>query len=142
MHYLDTSAVVSLLRPERSTAAVQRWVARHGLDGLRVSDWVSVEVASALSLLQRAGDLDDADRGRADETYALLLASTLDVLPVRRSAYAQAAEWVARRELSLRAGDALHLAVAADEGVELVTRDVEQARAARALGIATSVIGR
>lgn len=141
MHYLDTSAVVSLLRPEPSTPAVQRWVARHGSTGVHVSDWTVVEVASALSLLQRTGDLDTPDRQRADETFELLLAMTMSVVPVRRTAYALAAEWSARHELSLRAGDALHLAVASDVDLELVTRDAAQARAARAVGVAVQEIG-
>jgi predicted nucleic acid-binding protein len=141
MRYLDTSIVVSLLRPEPATATVQRWVARNAASGLHVSDWVTVEVSSALSILQRTGELDAAARAQAQQTYELLSGNTLEVLTVRRSAYALAAKWTAQPELSLRAGDALHLAVASVADLELVTRDVQQARAARAVGVTVKEIG-
>ena len=141
MRYLDTSAVVSLLRPEPATATVQRWVARNAATGLHVSDWVTVEVSSALSILQRTGELATPARAQAQQTYELLTSNAFEVLTVRRSAYALAAKWTAQSELSLRAGDALHLAVASVADLELVTRDAQQARAARAVGVTVKQIG-
>lgn len=140
MRYLDTSVVVSLLRPEPATAAVQRWIGRNAANGLHVSDWVTVEVASALSLLQRMGDLDEIQRAHAQQTYDMLVEDAFELLTPRRSAFALAADWCARFELSLRAADALHLAVASTADLELVTRDVVQARAGKALGVTVKLI--
>jgi uncharacterized protein len=140
MRYLDTSAVVSMLRPEPATAAVQRWVGRHAATGLYVSDWVTVEVASALSLLQRTGGLDDIQRAHAQQTYDMLVEDAFEVVTPRRSEFALAAKWCARADLSLRAGDALHLAVASTSDLELVTRDAVQARAGKALGVTVKLI--
>jgi hypothetical protein len=140
MRYLDTSVVVSLLRPEPATAAVQRWVGRHAASGLYVSDWVTVEVYSALSLIQRIGDLDDIQRAHAQQTYDTLVEDAFEVLTPRRSSYALAAEWCGRANLSLRAADALHLAVASGSDLELVTRDAVQARAGKVLGLTVKLI--
>jgi len=141
MRYLDTSVVVSLLRPEPATTTVQRWVARNAASGLHVSDWVTVEVSTALSILQRTSELGASARAQAQQTYELLCGNTFEVLTVRRSAYALAAKWTAQPELSLRAGEALHLAVASLADLEVVTRDVQQARAARAVGVKVKQIG-
>jgi hypothetical protein len=48
---------------------------------------------------------------------------------------------VDQQGLGLRAGDALHLAVAAEHGATLWTLDVRLAEAGPVLGVATGVVG-
>lgn len=140
MRYLDSSLVVSLLTPEPATARAQQWLVDHSAEGVHVSDWVSVEVSSALAIRRRRKDIDDDQMAFARQTYELLQASTLRSVPVRRADFEQAARWAARHELSLRAADALHLAVASNAALELITRDGVQAKAARALGVAVTLL--
>jgi uncharacterized protein len=54
---------------------------------------------------------------------------------VPRVAYASAATFAARDELSLRAGDALHLAISAERQARLCTVDLRQAAAGGQLGL-------
>jgi uncharacterized protein len=140
MRYLDTSLVVSLLTPEPATALAQQWLADHSAAGVHVSDWVTVEVSSALAIRRRRQDIDDDQMSFARQTYELLRASTLSSVPVRRSDFEQAATWTSRHELSLRAADALHIAVASNAELELITRDVVQAKAARGLGVSVTLL--
>lgn len=140
MDYLDTSLVISLIAPEPSTTAAQEWLATAADDGLAISDWVVTEVAPALSLIERAGRLVAEGRARAWSNLQQLMAADLTVLPVSRQAFHIAAEMAGRASLGLRAGDALHLAVAAEFGARVVTRDVGQAQAARALGQPTHLL--
>ena len=134
MNYLDTSLVISLIAVEPSTTAAQEWLATHSDDGLAISDWVITEVASALSLIERAGRLVGENGTRARANLQELLAADLTVLPVSRQAFHSAADMAGRASLRLRAGDALHLAVAGEFGARVVTRDVARAQAAHSLG--------
>jgi hypothetical protein len=60
-------------------------------------------------------------------------------LPVTGQHFRTAARFVDRHELRLRAGDALHLAVASEQGATLVTRDKTLAAAGPALGAPTQL---
>lgn len=134
MIYLDASVVVSLITPETHTAEVRRWLQGQPSGSALVSEWVLTEVASALSVQQRSGVLDDLGRARAERIQAWLL-TALEVVPVLRDAFTSAARMSSRWRSGLRASDALHLAVAEEHRAGLCTRDVLQARAARQLGM-------
>jgi predicted nucleic acid-binding protein len=54
--------------------------------------------------------------------------------------YAEARGWIERLDLPLRTLDALHLAVAHGESMLLMTADALLARAARKLGVRTTLI--
>ncbi|HEV7207904.1 MAG TPA: type II toxin-antitoxin system VapC family toxin [Mycobacteriales bacterium] len=135
MIYLDSSLAVTLITAEAHTAATQAWLVRQEPALLAVSDWVVTEVASALSLKQRTGELDDASRQRALRTFDRLVRSSFHLLDVPRSAFHSAADMVRRPELGVRAADALHLAVARHHDARLCTRDSRQADAGRRLGL-------
>lgn len=140
MLYLDTSLVVALITREAHTDDAQRWLQDQPPGKTAVSDWVVTEVASALSIKQRSGDLDGVARSQADRAFQRLRHEVFDVLAVPRAAFTTAAGFVSRAELSLRAGDALHLAIAADRHASLCTCDVRQADAGRQLGLQTQLL--
>ncbi|MGI8613183.1 MAG: type II toxin-antitoxin system VapC family toxin [Nocardioidaceae bacterium] len=106
-----------------------------------MSDWVTTEVASALSIKKHAGTLSAGDRTQADETYRALRHDVFDVVQVRHSAFAEAAAFAGRAKLSLRSADALHLAIAAEHRARLCTRDLRQAQAAQRLGLDVLLLG-
>lgn len=141
MLYLDTSLVVALITAEPQTEQAQDWLRAQAAGDPTVSDWVTTEVASALSLKERAGALSAADRTRADETYRKLQQDVLEIVHVRPSAFTQAAAFACRAALSLRSGDALHLAIAAENRAQLCTRDLTQAQAGRRLGLDVLILG-
>lgn len=135
MRYLDTSLVVALVTNEQHTAAALRWLERQKPGEVGISPWVLTECASALSLKQRAGTLDDPARSASDRALERLASDSLTILAVPASAFARAAQMVSVWRLGLRAGDALHLAIAAHHQATICTRDRAQAEAARQVGV-------
>lgn len=135
MLYVDASLAVSLITPEPHTGAAQAWLAAQDPQDLTVSDWVLAEVSSALSIKQRTGTLDERGRVQAQRTFDVLVRDSFRVLDVSRASFRDAAMMAGQPELTLRSGDALHLAVARQHGARLCTRDDRQAQAGRQLGI-------
>ena len=140
MIYLDTSVAVSLLVPERKTADVKRWFA--GLSGISISsDWLISEFASAISIKLRARELSESDARAVRKEFKLLTESGLRLLPVSRAAFQKAAELVMQHKHGLRAGDALHLAVALEISAKsIATLDSVIAANARRLKIRVEMI--
>ncbi len=127
--------LVAALTPETATEAVHAWLAEHAPGALGVSDWTITETASALSMKVRLGHLTEDQRSDVGVVLADWLDGSLEVVPVPRAAFDDAARLLRRHETGLRAGDALHLATSSLHGARLVTLDRRQADAARALGL-------
>jgi predicted nucleic acid-binding protein len=132
--YLDTSVVVAAITREPRTADAQRLLDESDSTFL-ISDWTLTEVASALAIKVRHGSLTESDHARAARTCARLGSEALSRVPVLSSDFTRAAALAGRPELALRAGDALHLAVAERVGGVLYTFDVSMARAASLLEV-------
>lgn len=134
MPYLDASLVTTLITTERRTARALDWLIAHGTE-LVTSEWTLTEVASALSIKQRRGDVDPDSRAAAERALTQMTERGLTVVPVRTADFRQAADFARRPELNLRGGDALHLAVASRHRETLHSLDAAQVAAARELGI-------
>lgn len=132
--YLDASCCVAALTPESGSQRIEAWLGAHRQAALATSAWVHVEVASALSLKVRVGSLTPGERSAVMAAW-LSFREGLHSATITESTYAAAAEMIARHELGLRAGDALHIAAAASAGCTLVTLDQRLAKAAPELGV-------
>lgn len=133
--YCDTSLLVAAVLPESASARVHSWLARQDAGSLVISDWTITEFASALAIKLRSGELTLEQRAEALASWAILRNSSLVKLPVTSEHFASAAGYVERADLGLRAGDALHIAVAAAHGCSIATLDSLQGKAALELGI-------
>lgn len=139
MVYLDTSVAVALFVPEAKTAAITDWIAATD-DTLVSSDWILAEFASALSIKERRGDLAPEGADAVWRAFTEFCGAGLRLVPVTRTAFAAAAELVRDVGSGLRAGDALHLAVAREVGAgSIATADVNLAANAEARGLATVI---
>lgn len=137
--YLDTSVVVAAITTEQRTPAVHAWLQQLTIKPV-ISDWVMAETPSALSMKVRSRVLTLAQRDAACAEFERLCAVSLRIVPVHRENFLQAGRYAARTELNLRAGDALHLALAASEGLTIATLDRRMAAAAVTLGFAVAAI--
>jgi uncharacterized protein len=140
MLYIDTSLLVAALTNEAETERIQGWLGQQAEGDLAISDWVGTEFSSALSIKLRAGHVEPAHRADALAMFSRLSADNFLVLPVSRLHFRTAARFADQHLLSLRAGDALHLAVCADHGATLCTLDRRLSDAGPALGIKTMLL--
>lgn len=138
--YIDTSALVPLFIREAKSAAVADWLGDER-GRLALSHWCLVEFASALALKVRTGQTTAAlaveamDRLRdfADR-YCLMAAPGT-------GEFRRAAEWAGDSSLNLRAGDALHLAIAANLGARaILCLDAAMIRGAKAVGLEIATV--
>jgi predicted nucleic acid-binding protein len=138
--YLDTSVLTAYYCPERFSRDAQR-VVRSTLRP-SISDLTEVELVSALARKTRAQELGLGEARRvASQFMSHLEANLYARRSVERRHYVLARDWIARFTTPLRALDALHLAVAAADGLQFATADRALARSARTLGIATVALG-
>lgn len=140
MQYLDTSVLISALTNEDATTRIQIWIADQPAGTLATSDWVNTEFASALSIKVRTGQIAVEDRAAILSGYIRITRNSLRVYPVSADDFRVAALHLADHELGLRAGDALHIAVALAHGATLCTLDRRMAAAAMALGVKSKLL--
>jgi uncharacterized protein len=132
MLYLDTSVLVPLFIPEPESAAVREWFHAHADDSLAISDWTLTEFASAMGIKVRDKGLKVHQAEQASALMDDLARDSLKVLTPTRADYRTASSQLGHHALGLRAGDALHLAIAHNQGAErLYTLDRRLIAAAR-----------
>jgi predicted nucleic acid-binding protein len=133
--YLDTCVVVSLFHNDSGYAAAETWLAGSGQQPLWISHWVLVEFASATALRMRRRELNSSRATRIQEELENFRRERLGLLEPCAEDFLLARRWIVEEQgLSLRAGDALHLAVAHRHRFPLVSADQTLLAAAHQLG--------
>ncbi len=125
--YLDTCVLVSLFHNDSGYAAAEIWLAGSGQQPLWISHWVLVEFASATALRMRRRELSGSRATRIQEELENFRRERLGLLEPCAEDF-------------LRAGDALHLAVAHRHRFPLVSADQTLLAAAHQLGCGTVVV--
>ena len=138
--YIDTSVLVSTFTKEAATERCQVWLTQCDPDTLAMSDWVATEFSAALSVKLRTGAIDVAERAEALSAFETMAARSVRVLAVDSTHFRIAARLANQYTLGLRAGDALHVAIALDYGASLHTLDRRLADAAGALGVRAELL--
>ncbi|HMM46331.1 MAG TPA: type II toxin-antitoxin system VapC family toxin [Candidatus Macondimonas sp.] len=140
MLYVDTSVLVAALTREPRTPEIQDWLAAQPAGQLAVSDWVVTEFSAALSVKLRLGHLTPLDRAEVLAVFAELVEGSFAVLAVSRLDFRTAARFADQHATGLRAGDALHLAVARNHGARIRALDRRLVTAAEALGVSAVLL--
>lgn len=140
MHYLDTSFIISAMMPDEVASEASRsWLDANG-DALVISHWVITEVASALSMKVRTGQLTIEQRADVQQTWRNFQETSLALVEMKLEEFQTAARFAERYELNLRASDALHIAIVHCMGYTLVTLDKRMAQAAVACGVVVEAV--
>jgi predicted nucleic acid-binding protein len=103
---------------------------------LTASEWTRVEFYSVLAREVRMESLDAPDALEACSRFETLLAGSFKIVLPDRPDFGLCAEFLSRFDTGLRAGDALHLAIAANRSASAIyTLDKGLVSAGKILGL-------
>jgi uncharacterized protein len=119
MIYFDTSGLVPVFIREPKSDAVIAWLESSG-ERLAISAWSLVEFASAAAIKVRTGQTAASVAKQAIARVHEFAQKHCTVAVPGREEFRRAAELAANEALKLRAGDALHLAIAASLSAQAI----------------------
>jgi predicted nucleic acid-binding protein len=139
MLYFDTSFVVPLVLREQTSASIAEYVAGLPAGRLFISHWTRVEFSSALGVGVRIGRLKPREAAEAEKQLERTLDESFSILSAAPDMFERAREFLSQHRLGLRAGDALHLAIASSHRAETIySLDKTMLKAGRSLGLPLS----
>jgi uncharacterized protein len=118
--YFDTSFLAPLILPEATSDKIAAFIRRLPAEELTVSHWTRVEFSSLIAREVRMGGLDVRAAARADIRFEAMVDESFSVLLPNADDFSLAKRYLGRFETGLRAGDALHLAVANDHRAAMI----------------------
>jgi len=135
MIYIDTSALVPVFIREAKSEAVIGWLESSG-ERLSISEWSLVEFASAAAIKVRTGQVaPNLAKQSTARVYEFAQKHCTVAVPGREE-FRRAAELAGDDSLKLRAGDALHLAIAESLSAQgILCLDDAMIASARSLGM-------
>lgn len=134
--YFDTSFLAPLVLSEPTSARIERYVRRLPARELAISHWTRVEFSSLLAREVRMGGLDPKAARDADAAFETVVDESFVVLLPDGNDFDLAKRYLQTHGTGLRAGDALHLAIAKNHGAEAIySLDKTLLKAGRILGL-------
>ena len=139
MVYFDTSFIAPLVIAEATSDAVEAVILKVRPDELTTSLWAQVELASLVSRKVRMGELSVSDRDAVRRECERMFGESFEMLLPTSADFAAATKFLEVPKTTLRAGDALHLAIAANHGArKILTLDAGFLEAGRRLNLPVS----
>lgn len=139
MFYFDTSFLVPLILPEATSKTIERFMDGLAVEKLTVSHWARIEFSSLLAREARMDRLAAEAAVEADARFEGLLQQSFLILLPNADDFTLAKEFLGNYKSGLRAGDALHLAIARNHRAEAVySLDKTMIKAGKKLGLPVS----
>jgi predicted nucleic acid-binding protein len=134
--YFETSFLLPLFLPEPTSERVENFLRRQRTEALAISHWTRVEFFSTLARQVRMGGLGPKAARDVDAEFTAVAAkSFINLLPIADD-FDLSMQYLRRYKSGLRAGDALHLAIAANNKAEAIySLDNTFLKAGRKLGL-------
>ncbi len=120
MLYFDTSFLAPLLLNEASSSKIESFFAKCSAGELSISHWTRVEFASLIAREVRRGGLAEGDARKVIGQFDELVDASFQVLVPVAADYELAKAYIQHFESKLRAGDALHLAIARNHAATML----------------------
>ncbi len=135
--YFDTSFLVPLLISEPRTAQVEKFFENlHEGEILLFSRWGQLEFASVAARLFRMGEMSANDAQTVIGEFNRLLIQSFRLHTPTADDFRRARNFIGDFQTKLRSGDALHLAMAANQNVDKIhTLDNGMLEAGNLLGL-------
>ena len=140
MLYFDTSFLAPLILPEATSDQIAGFVRRLPAEEFAVSHWTRVEFSSLIGREVRVGSLDAQAAARADARFEAMVDESFSILLPNADDFSLAKRYLGQFETGLRAGDALHLAVASNHrAAAIYSLDKTLLKAGKILGLPVSI---
>lgn len=140
MVYLDTSFIAPFYIEESTSQQIEQFLLQLGIDEIAISYWTYVEFSSLVARRLRMGEInqDHADQIMAMFEYDMCL--SFNLLMPSISDYELACKFLQKPNTGLRAGDALHLAIAHQYQLKFYTLDKLLVKIAPSLNIKVNTL--
>ena len=136
MLFFDTSFLAPLILQEATSSKIERFVTRLPVSELAISHLARIEFSSLLAREVRMGGLDGQAARSADAQFESMVRESFLVLLPNADDFDLAKAYLANHASGLRAGDALHLAVAKNRRGEVIySLDKTLLKAGKVLGL-------
>ncbi|MCS5698480.1 type II toxin-antitoxin system VapC family toxin [Cyanobium sp. FGCU-52] len=140
MLYIDTCVLLAVLIPEAHSATAEAFL-EQATAPLAISSWSITELHSALGLKVRTKALSASQAEAVLQGFERSLAPGLLELGLESQDFRNTNACLRGWRSSLRAGDALHLAIASGRGATLCSLDAPFVAAAQQLGLDAQWLG-
>ena len=135
MIYLDTSVLGAIFFREPGAANLVARIESQRKAKLMISAWTLTEMASIGGIKQRTGAIDAETRQQAIANFQRFASGNLVTVEIDPADFRTAAVLI-ESPTALRAGDALHLAIARRLGARVASLDLKLCSAIKTLGLA------
>lgn len=135
MIYLDTSVLGAIFFREHGARDLVARLESRPKESLMISAWTLTEMTSIGGSKQRTGAIDSETRQQALANFQRFASTHLGMTEIEPVDFRTAAVLI-ETPTALRAGDALHLAVARRLGARVASLDRRMCAAAEVLGLA------
>ena len=120
MIYFDASFLVPFFLDEQSSRRVERFIRQQPQGEPAISQWTRIEFSSALARQVRLGSLASDSALEIDFEFDAVMADSFVTVAPAAGDFELSKQFLRRYETGLRAGDALHLAIASNHGARAI----------------------